>query len=158
MENCAKAAFNRFLTKQILRDHSERSNLYRNTNFVRKNTKKNKQHEGKGEYCWLWRQRNNWRTTKCILTLIYCWLLFIYFLWPGKIELFHIFLQYIDIHENRYWVEWDIDENSLQPERLFGYTHGGEEFQALLMLFASSFSPTDRQIRCWSFSCHILIR
>ena len=59
VENCAKAAFNRFLTKQILRDHSERSNLYRNTNFVRKNTKKNKQHEGKGEYCWLWRQRNN---------------------------------------------------------------------------------------------------
>ena len=56
-------------------------------------------------------------------------------------------------------IEWrDIDENSLQPERLFGHTHGGEEFQALLMLFASSFSPTDRQIRCWSFSCHILIR
>ena len=40
VENCAKAAFNRFLTKQILRDHSERSNLYRNTNFVRKDTKK----------------------------------------------------------------------------------------------------------------------
>ena len=46
-------------------------------------------------------------------------------------------------------IEWrDIDENSLQPERLFGHIHGGEEFKALLMLLASSFSPTDRQIRC----------